>query len=173
MIVTTRSRTLGTDLVHGEPCVEVQPFSPPEAEILLRTKLGKDALITAKKNSEKLLQILGYIPPAITQAAAFIRCNRTSLSEYCATLEKDEKNLIEHLSQELRDARRQRGTPNSIYRTWKITFDYLRMYEPRAARILSLAAMFENQGIPRALLRPLLDTDVDFQWRLEHLMDIR
>ena len=162
LLVTTRSRILGTDLAHGLASIQVQPFSFQEAKDLLEAKLGMDAPASLKEGSDKLLPLLGYIPLAITQAASFVRRNRISVSEYCAALEKDKTNLIEHLSQELQDARRQRRSPNSVYRTWKITFDYLRMYESSAARILSLAAIYDNQRIPTVLLRPLLDKDVEY-----------
>ena len=162
LIVTTRNRTLGTDLAHGEPCVEVRPFSFQEAEELLSKKLSFETLPIGERNCRKLLQILGCIPLAITQAAAFMKRNRMTISEYHAALEKDERNLIEHLSQELQDARRPRGAPNSIYRTWKISFDYLSIYEPQATRVLSLAATLDHQRIPEIIIRQLVNTDVEY-----------
>ena len=162
LLVTTRDRLLGTDLAHGEASIEVQPFSVQEGEELSRKKLGSDILRSAEEICGRLLDILGYIPLAITQAAAFMDRNRVTISEYLFALENDKSNLIEHLSQELRDPRRPVGSPNSVFRTWKISFDYISDHEPHAARLLSLAAVLDHQNIPDIILRQLVDTDMKF-----------
>ena len=92
-------------------------------------------------DTERLLDVLGYIPLAITQAAAFINRNRWTLQGYLAALEKDKQNLTEYLSQELQDPRRPRGFPNSVFRTWKLSFDHILAQEPKVAKLLSLIAM--------------------------------
>jgi hypothetical protein len=60
------------------------------------------------------------------------------LQKYVEALEKDEENLKDYLSTELRDHRRELGIPNSVFQTWKLSFDQIRKQEPRAAAILSL-----------------------------------
>lgn len=47
-------------------------------------------------SSTKLLEILIYIPLAITQAAAFINRNQISLSKYLTALEENEQNRISY-----------------------------------------------------------------------------
>ena len=162
LIVTTRSRTIGSDLALGERCVEVKQFSTQQAKDLLQKKLKSDASTLDQKCTDQLVEILGHVPLAITQAAAFIRRNRITLPEYCIALAKDETNLMEFLSEELQDARRRQGTFNSVYRTWKISFDYIHQNAPQSARLLSLIAMFDHQHIPEIILRQLLEKDVEF-----------
>ena len=111
LLITTRSRTVGEDLAHGELCVEVQRFSLQEAEALLRSKVKGAADSFDMRSAAWLLDILGYIPLAITQAAAFIGRNRWTIQGYLAALEKDQQNLMDHLSQELQDPRRPRSFP--------------------------------------------------------------
>ena len=161
LLVTTRNRILGTDLAHGESSIEVRPFSFQEGVNLLQKKVDFDLLPSDDDSCRKLLEVLGCIPLAITQAAAFMKRNRMTLSEYHAALDKDESSLIEHLSQELQDPQRPRGTPNSVFRTWKISFDYLSVHEPQAARMLSLTAILDHQSIPEIIMRQLVDTDVE------------
>ncbi len=72
---------------------------------------------------KRLLKILGYIPLTITQAASFIRRNSMHLQKYVEALEKNEENLKNHLSTELRDYRRKLDILNSIFRIWKLSFD--------------------------------------------------
>ena len=115
LLVTTRSRPLGQDLAHGELCVEVHPFSLQEAKDLLQLKMKGAGASFEVYNTERLLDVLGYIPLAITQAAAFIKRNRMSVQGYLAALEKDNQNLTDYLSQDLQDARRPRGFPNSVF----------------------------------------------------------
>ena len=166
LLVTTRSRPLGEDLAHGELCVEVHRFSLQEAKDLLQLKMKGAGASFEVYNTERLLDVLGYIPLAITQAAAFIKRNRMSVQGYLAALEKDNQNLTDYLSQDLQDPRRPRGFPNSVFRTWKLSFDQILTQEPQTAKLLSLIAMLDPQRIPERLLRPLAERDVDFRMTL-------
>jgi tetratricopeptide (TPR) repeat protein len=100
-----------------------------------------------------LLEVLGYIPLAITQAAAYIRLNRVSMEKYLKALSQSDSNLVEHLTTELLDLRRQRDTPSSVFLTWKLSFDQISREEPRAAEMLSLIAFLDGQGIPEMFLQ--------------------
>lgn len=125
LIITTRSRHVGEDLIDGESCIEVPPFSIQDAESLLQLN-AKDAFNRCRPNViRRLLDVLGYIPLAITQAAAFIKRNPMFVQDYLAALEKDNQNLTDYLSQDLQDPRRPRGFPNSVFRTWKLSFDQI------------------------------------------------
>jgi tetratricopeptide (TPR) repeat protein len=151
IVITTRNRKLGTDLADGQDPIDVQPFTPTEAEQLLESKMLKgcwDVLV-----ARDLLKILDYIPLAITQAAAYIRQNRVSMEKYLKALSQSESNLAEYLTTELLDPRRRRDTPSSVFLTWKLSFDQIKRDEPRAAEILSLMALLDRQGIPEMLLR--------------------
>ncbi len=163
LLVTTRSRHVGQDLAHGELCVEVPPLSGQEAKALLRLKLKGSTSSSDMSSTERLLDVLGCIPLAITQAAAFINRNRWTVQGYLAALEKDKQNLTDHLSQELQDPRRPRGFPNSVFRTWKLSFDQILTQEPQTAKLLSLIAMLDPQRIPEKLLRRSAERDVDFR----------
>jgi hypothetical protein len=56
--------------------------------------------------SEELLEALGYLPLAITQAAAFINENAIMVAEYLEAFHSDDSELQELLSQDLGDSRR-------------------------------------------------------------------
>ena len=163
LLVTTRSRPLAQDLAHGELCVEVHPFSSQEAKDLLQLKMKGAGASFDVYNTERLLDVLGYIPLAITQAAAFIKRNRVSVQGYLAVLEKDNQTLTDYLSQDLQDPRRPHSVPISVFRTWKLSFDQILVQEPQTAKLLSLIAMLDPQRIPERLLQPLFERDVDFR----------
>ena len=163
MIVTTRSRDIGEALAHGEPCIDVGPFSVEESIELLRSKVRGVINRTDERAIGKLVEMLGRISLAITQAAAYMNRNRISVPNYLEALEKDEKNLVDHLSIELQDHRRARGYPNSIFRTWRLSFEQIRLYDVRAAEMLSLMAMLDRQQIPQDLLHRPDEREVDFR----------
>ena len=162
LVITSRNRQLGEDLSHGERCIEILPFALQEARALLQLRAGTIAESWSGSDSETLLEVLGCIPLAITQAAAFMRRNRRSLQEYLKVFERDEQNLKDYLRTELQDHRRERGFPNSVFRTWKLSFDLIREQEPRAAEMLSLMAMLDRQKIPETLLRRKDERDINF-----------
>ena len=163
LLVTTRSRLLGQDLAHGELCVEAPPFSSQEAKELLTLKLKGAGGSFDVSSTGRLLDVLGYIPLAITQAAAFIKRNRMTVQGYLAALEKDKQHMTDYLSQELQDPRRPRGFSDSVFRTWNLSFDQILVQEPQTAKLLSLIAMLDPQRIPEKLLRRPVERDVDFR----------
>ena len=169
LLVTTRSRLIGQDLAHRELCVKVPPLSSQEAKALLRLKLKGSTSTFDVSSTERLLNILGSIPLAITQAAAFINRNRMTIQSYLAALEKDKQNMTDYLSQELQDPRRPRDFLNSVFRTWKLSFDQILAQEPQTAKRLSLMAMLDPQRIPEKLLRRPAEREVDFRLAISTL----
>jgi tetratricopeptide (TPR) repeat protein len=151
LVITTRNKKLGSELADEQDAIEVQPFKPAEAELLLESKTLKGYWDIAV--ARDLLEVLGYIPLAITQAAAYMRQNKVSIEKYLKALSQSDSDLVEHLSTELLDPRRRRDTPSSVFLTWKLSFDQISKEEPRAAEMLSLMAFLDRQGIPEMLLR--------------------
>ena len=162
VLVTTRSRHVGRDLAHGESCVEVPPLSSEEAMELLQLKVKEAMGPFDKHSAERLSDVLGCSPLAITQAAAFIVRNGITIQYYLADLERDNQNLADYLSEELQDPRRPLGPPNSVFRTWKLSFDQIEAHEPQTAKLLSLVAMLSPQRIPKKILRRVVEKAVDF-----------
>jgi tetratricopeptide (TPR) repeat protein len=162
LLITTRSRDIGEYLSHGAPCVDIGPFSAGEAGDLLRMKVRLFDL-SYTPEVDKLVDVLGRIPLAITQAAAFINRNKIGVQEYVGQLAMDKQNLMQYLSKDLQDPRREPGFPNSVFRTWKLSFDQVQAESPRAAEILSLMAMLDGRRIPEELIRRDDEKPVDFQ----------
>jgi hypothetical protein len=152
------------------PSIEVLPFALNEAKILLQSKAGDTADSQNEFDVERLPKVLGHIPLAISQAAAFMRRDRMSLQRYLKALERDEQNLMDHLSTELQDSRREVGNHHSIFPTWKLSFDQIQKRDPRAAVLLSASAMFDRQQIPECLLRKRVKEMSTFPVLLVHSM---
>jgi len=140
-----------------------------DAEQLLFTKIP-DGISSAPERAE-LVRELDYLPLAITQAAAYIsaRVTRITVPRYLALYRNDEVSQSRLLDEESGDLRRDPGVPNSVIRTWQISFDQIKDKWPSAARLLSLIAMLDRQGIPDFLLYALYPNDLDLEAALSPL----
>ena len=162
MLITTRDERLGKRLAGMHASVVVNQMSPQEAQDLLE-KWQMDPFGSSENDpSMRLLEALGYIPLAITQAAAFISENHISLTQYLEMFHKSDSDVQDLLNEDLGDRRRDAQGHNSIIKTWKMSFDLISKQKPRAAETLSLMAVLDRQGIPESLLRPETDRNIDF-----------
>ena len=159
MLITTRDTRIGARLA-GRHTVTIHRMSSSEAQDLLRSQLVRPE--SGSDDSRILVDALGYIPLAITQAAAFIFENSLSLAEYLKLLRNSDSDLQDLLDEDLGDLRRDSESQNSVIRTWKLSFDLISKQKPRAAEMLSLMAVLDRQGIPKSLLQnEALGNDAD------------
>ena len=152
ILVTSRNRDVAYRLVGSDPdIIKVKPMDQEHALALLYKKLPESLNTT---DSAELVQTLDYMPPAITQAAAYIcqRAPRITVSEYLHNLRGNDKDRASLLKKDIGDTRRDGRASNSIISTWQISFEYIRKEWPSAARLLSLISLFDRQGIPESLL---------------------
>ena len=151
MITTRDSRIAGRLAKYGKP-ITLQPMNVDEATKLFLARVEND-YSREKGVLSKLVQTLDFLPLAVTQAASFIDENGITIAEYTAALEGDDEDAEEFLHEEVDDARRDEESVNSVIRTWKLTFDQISKQKPRAAELLSLLAMLDQQSVPRWLIK--------------------
>ena len=161
IIITTRDRRVGERLAHRQQPIFVQPLTNTDAKHLLWRKLPEPADL-GEADCDEFLEALDYLPLAITQATSFISENGITLTEYLNLLRAGDSDTIDILKEDLPDPGRDRETQNSIYRTWKLSFDQISLQDPRAAEILSIMAILDRQTIPDLLLRKESDGKVVF-----------
>ncbi|KAL8850124.1 MAG: hypothetical protein Q9221_004941 [Calogaya cf. arnoldii] len=151
LIITTRNARVGLAFMGDFPIIEVLKLAPPDARNLLQSKVPKEKW--DHDRADTLLYELDYLPLALTQAAAFVKRNKlATLKDYMGKLCQFHLNVKDVLSYELHDPRRQPGTPNAVFRTWQISYLQIQQENSRAADMLSLMAVLDNQAIPRMLL---------------------
>ena len=160
-LITTRDKRVGERLTNREKAVMVLPMAELEAERLLWSKVTQEGSLDKTKSSE-LLEVLGYLPLAITQAAAYISENNIKIEEYLESFRAEDSEIQDLLSEDLPDLRRDFESQNSVTRTWKVSFDQIRKQKPRAAEMLSLMAVLDRQGIPKTLLRRDGERETEF-----------
>ncbi|KAH8648162.1 P-loop containing nucleoside triphosphate hydrolase protein [Tricladium varicosporioides] len=170
VLLTTRDRRVASWLSTGyASTIAVGLMTQKDAEQLLFTKIP-DGISSATERAE-LIRELDYLPLAITQAAAYIsaRATRITVPRYLALYRNDEASQSRLLDEESGDLRRDPGVPNSVIRTWQISFDQIKDKWSSAAMLLSLIAMFDRQGIPEFLLHDICPNDLDFEAALNPL----
>jgi hypothetical protein len=159
ILITTRDNVVDEKLAFRQKSIIVSPFEAEDAKTLLRVRLQSDNEYSEQQSME-LIETLYYRPLAITQAAAYISERDVSLEHYLSLL--SDINFEEILEQDFYDSARDLEIQNSIFLTWKISFDQISRLNPRAAEILSLMAVLDRQSIADFLLRNTEDTSVGF-----------
>jgi hypothetical protein len=170
VLLTTRDRRAASWLSTGyASAIAVDLMTPEDAEQLLSTKIP-DGISSAPERAE-LVHELGYLPLAITQAAAYIsaRVTRMTVPRYLALYRNNEASQSRLLDEESGDLRRDPGVPNSVIRTWQISFDQIKDKWPSAAKLLSVLVMLDRQGIPDFLLHAIHPNDLDLEAALSPL----
>ena len=170
ILLTTRDRRAASWLSTGyASAIAVDLMTPEDAEQLLCTKIP-DGLSSALDRAE-LVRELDYLPLAIAQAAAYIsaRATRMTVSKYLTLYRSDDTSQRRLLDEESGDLRRDPGVPNSIIRTWQISFDQIKRKWPSAAELLSFMAMLDRQGIPDFLLSAIYPNALDLEAALSPL----
>jgi tetratricopeptide (TPR) repeat protein len=153
ILVTTRDEDAAFRLTGGpKDIIRINPMEKDHALALLQRKLGNGV---DKDAATELAVALGFIPLAITQAAAYIqqRGPRCSIQQYTRQFYKSDQSKASLLDYDTGDLRRDLSASNSVIATWQISFDYIRQTRPSAANLLSLMSFFDRQGIPASLLQ--------------------
>ena len=150
VLITTRDIRVGELLCDRRRAIVAYPLDSQEAEMMLQSKVPVEKW--NMDDAHDLLSELDSLPLAITQAAAFITDNYITIEEYLNLFRESKLGAADLLSENLQDPRRDLDTPNSVIKTWKVSFDLIREKEPRAADTLSLMAVLDRQGIPKEIL---------------------
>jgi tetratricopeptide (TPR) repeat protein len=150
-LVTTRDRRVGERFAERDKPIIVLPLEIADATSMLRSRLPNHLDLSAADVAE-LLESLQYLPLAIAQAASYISEEDVTLARYLELLRPGNADAKLLLEQDYYDPKRHADIHNSVFQTWKLSFDQIQQRTPRAAEILSLMSMLDKQSIPRQLL---------------------
>lgn len=163
ILMTSRDRRVGESWLNRgtNSVIKVSPFDTKDAKQLLCTRItekqaGKDIEIA------ELLETVGYLPLAISQAAAYISEQDAELASYLELLRPGDLDTQDLLEESYYDPGRDQELPNSTLQTWTISFEQIKRQKPRAADILSLMANLDRQAISDDLLRAQDERKVSF-----------
>ena len=162
LLITSRDARVGTRLVGGRGVISVGALGAEEGRGLVCKRLHNDDL--DGEYVERLLETLEYVPLAISQATAFIQENCLGVKEYLEILLKGDAEMNDLLHEEYHDPARDPEIQNSIFRTWRISFEQVLKQSPRAAEILFLIAVLDRQSVPKSLLEKEGENPINF-WK--------
>ena len=129
----------------------ISRLEPKEAQSLLLAKLSDQQL--NPKDIKKLASELECLPLTITQAAAYLEQTDISASEYLEIFRAGQSDIPNLLEESIYDPSRDHESSNSVFQTWRLSFEQLTMQSPKAAAMLSLMAVLDRQAIPSELVQ--------------------
>ncbi|CAG8642898.1 14138_t:CDS:2, partial [Acaulospora colombiana] len=144
ILITTRNLMLGD--LSSRRHLELDVMSPEEAvETLLITAFtqGESPTEEDKKEASVIVEQLGYLPVAITQAGCYIR-QQKCLHDYANRLKANRRKLLERPTRTHRDKLRYR---HSVYAAFDVTLEVLSSRARDFLRILS-TVHFTNFPLP-------------------------
>ena len=152
LLVTTRDRQLGHQLLERKrQPLSISRLEPEEAQSLLSAKLSDQQLDS--EDIEKLARELEYLPLTITQAAAYLEQTEISALEYLQIFRAGQVDIPNLLEESMYDPSRDYESSNSVFQTWRLSFEQLTRQNPKAADMLSLMAVLDRQAIPSELIQ--------------------
>ncbi|CAD6580011.1 MAG: hypothetical protein ASARMPRED_009324 [Alectoria sarmentosa] len=152
LLVSTRDRQLGYQLLERkQQPLPISRLEPKDAQSLLSAKLSDQQL--NPEDIEKLAGELEYLPLTITQAAAYLEQTEISASEYLEIFRAGQSDIPNLLEESIYDPSRDHESSNSVFQTWRLSFEQLTMQSPKAAAMLSLMAVLDRQAIPSELVQ--------------------
>ena len=173
LLLTTNNKSAAEQLIQPGHVLQVQSMDQANARALLRQRLpeqdqpgsdlGRRAKVWLNDDLEKLAQKLDYLPLALAQAASFMREESMSVGQYLELIDNDDSRLTGLLTYESKSDGRSDDLSKAILSTWNVGFDRIEAQCRQAADLLSLMAFYNEQGIPKSLLRHI---HID-EWQLD------
>jgi hypothetical protein len=152
VLATSRRRDVALSMSGSETAIiQVDVFSPEEAVTCFRQLLPNDN--AADDDILSLAKDLGFLPLAIRQAASYISNQSASITEYSNCLTSSESSTLLLLEQEFRDIMRTDDVPNSVLRTWLVSFEQIRNQNQDAANMLCFMATLDRSGVQDFILQ--------------------
>lgn len=167
VLVTSRNRKAAFRLTNNvDTIVDVPLMDEENSKLVLSRKLPQDQ--STDGEMLELVKMLDYLPLAIAQAAAFIsvRRPRMTVAKYLAFLRENENILLEDMG----DLRRNPDMPNSVIKTWHISFNQIKKEHPQSAELFSLMSVLDRQGLPDYLFSKG-GMDLDFENNVARLIE--
>ncbi|KAL2802733.1 P-loop containing nucleoside triphosphate hydrolase protein [Aspergillus granulosus] len=151
IIFTTRYGAVAQQ-VAGSDVVEIGKMTRQETTDLLEKSLVRKSLSDDPEAVMNLLTELEFLPLAVTQAAAYINTNKSSISEYLRLLMKTEQDAVAIISTDFGDKTRYQNLTNAVAKTWTITFNKVLECDTLAADLLAFISCIEWRAIPYSIL---------------------
>jgi len=141
VLVTSRNK----NWQNPAKVIEVEVFTPEESKEYIINSLKLD-----DKNSQKAYELaeeLGRLPLALSQACAYIRSTRITISRYLELFNEHPKKIFRENRSKLQDY------DETVATTWAISIKAVKKSCPDSVYLLNLCAFMDPENIPINLLK--------------------
>ena len=160
--------TLMLEMALNDDLLMGTPVTPQQRSMTLEfgnAALGNKPLSRARQyrtdRASELAERLDRLPLAISQAAAFMNKNRLSTSDYLERMSASSNEMLAELMTRPQPLEAQAGVPNSIYDTWRLSYESIRNHNRLAVDVLSFMSFLEQNSIVLDLLQAAFSTGQD------------
>ncbi|KAL4963231.1 uncharacterized protein BDV14DRAFT_177008 [Aspergillus stella-maris] len=153
ILVTTRNKAAAVKFTKGvaNAMVEVKAMTNEESKRLIKNTVTDHIL--EEDEMIELSQLLGNLPLAIVQAAAFMQENTISVSEYIELYNDSEETSMDLLCEPFETLGRDTGVPNAVATTLIMSIGQIKNRDSRAIEILQLIAFLDRNEVPKGLVQ--------------------
>lgn len=161
ILITTRNRAAGVKFTRSraDDLVDVSTMTDEEAECLIRSALTDDN--STDSEIHQLANVLGHLPLALAQAAAFMHENVISVNEYIELYNESDETQMELLSESFETLGRDSDVPNAVTTTFIVSINQIKERDPKAIDILCLVAFIDQHDIPKSLIQGKVKRSID------------
>jgi tetratricopeptide (TPR) repeat protein len=150
-VIFTTADSITAESLASHNIIELQEMTPDAAQRMLEMYLSNLVVANEQQEARFLLRTLSYLPLAIVQAAAYIKVNKITITDYRSLLVKH--NRVDKLSsRESKDMVQYSSVNDSVATTWLISMEQIRRDHPSAADYLFFMACVDQKDIPLDLL---------------------
>ncbi|HEU5380833.1 MAG TPA: tetratricopeptide repeat protein [Ktedonobacteraceae bacterium] len=150
LLLTTRAQSTGQIAqrlpVETLSLEEGMLFLLRRAKLFTGTALLPDVSYVYQAKARAITEIMGGLPLALDQAAAYIEETGCGLTGYVERYQQRSLTLLR------RRGGLRPGHPESIVATWSLSFEKIEQAHPAAAELLRLCAFLQPDGIAEELL---------------------
>ncbi|KAL4790654.1 hypothetical protein BDV19DRAFT_372080 [Aspergillus venezuelensis] len=161
ILVTTRNKAAAVRFTKGvaNAMIEVKAMTNEESKCLIKNTVTGQILEEDEMN--ELSQLLGNLPLAIVQAAAFMQENTISVSEYIELYNDSEETSMDLLCEPFETLGRDTGVPNAVATTLIMSIGQIKDRDSRAVEILQLIAFLDRNEVPKGLIQHKIKRALD------------
>ncbi|KAJ7049221.1 P-loop containing nucleoside triphosphate hydrolase protein, partial [Mycena amicta] len=145
ILITSRNPDLWAHTGSPGKAIKISDLAIDDARILLLKRAGVFVIIDILIRSLTFFQELHCFPLAIVQAGAFIGKSphlKQDISSYVQLYRKNKAALLSE-----KPAQSTEDYNETVYTTWRMSFDQLLQLEPLAAQFLQLCSFIHFEGI--------------------------
>ncbi|KAL4870668.1 hypothetical protein BDV12DRAFT_195147 [Aspergillus spectabilis] len=161
ILVTARNRAAGVKFTKGaaNALIEVKPMTTEESKRLIKNNIADYVL--EESEMDGLSELLGHLPLAIVQAAAFMQENSMSVGEYIKLYNDSEETSMDLLCEPFETPGRDTGVPNAVATTFIVSINQIKERDPKAIEVLNLIAFLDRNDVPQSLIQHCIKRPLD------------